>query len=155
VLERVRSWRTALEHDLAGEGVFFEDKRSTLAVHYGLGRRWRPVGVAVRRAAGSLEGARLVLGKKVLNLIPAGFPDKGDAVRALLRRLRVETALYAGDDVTDEDAFAVGPPLVLGVRVGPGRSIAPYRLANQGRIDELLQILLDLRSSLAAERRPG
>jgi trehalose 6-phosphate phosphatase len=147
VLERVRGWRAALERELAGEtGVYFEDKRSTLSVHYGLGRSWRRLEAVVRRAAGSLEGARLVQGKKVLNLIPAGFPDKGDAVRALLRRQRVETALYAGDDVTDEDAFAVGPPLVLGVRVGPGRSRAPYRLASQEQVDELLEILLELRS---------
>ena len=147
VLERVRGWRRALERELAGlPGIFFEDKRSTLSVHYGLQRRWRAAEVAVRRAARLLDGARLVQGKKVLNIIPAGFPDKGDALRELLRRLRLETALYLGDDVTDEDAFALGPPLVLGVRVGPGSSLAPYRLANQDRLEELLEILLRLRS---------
>jgi trehalose 6-phosphate phosphatase len=150
VLARVRGWRAALERELAGRsGVYFEDKRSTLAVHYGLGRRWRPLEAAVRRAAGSLEGARLVQGKKVLNLIPVGFPDKGDAVRALLRRLRADVALYAGDDITDEDAFAVGSPLVVGVRVGPGRSRAPYLLASQEDVDELLEILVRLRSGSA------
>jgi len=146
VLDRVRGWRAVLEQELEGKAVYFEDKRSTLSVHYGFGRRWRTVEVAVRRAAGSLDGTRIVQGKKVLNLIPAGFPDKGDAVRALLRRLRVDAALYAGDDVTDEDAFAVGSPLVVGVRVGSGRSSAPYRLASQDRIDELLEVLLELRS---------
>jgi trehalose 6-phosphate phosphatase len=157
-LELVRGWRAALERELAGEaGVYFEDKRSTLSVHYGLGRSWRRLEAQVRRAAGALEGARLVQGKKVLNLIPAGFPDKGDAVRSLLRRLRAETALYAGDDVTDEDAFAVGPPLVLGVRVGPGRSRAPYRLSRQEDVDALLEILLELRSGSrwAGARRSG
>jgi trehalose 6-phosphate phosphatase len=147
VLQRVRAWRAVLERDLAGHpGIHFEDKRSTLSVHYGLGRRWRSLEAAVQRAAASIEGARLVQGKRVLNFIPAGFPDKGDAVRVLLRRLRLETALYAGDDVTDEDAFAVGLPLVLGVRVGRGRSRAPYRLSSQEHVDELLELLVELRS---------
>ena len=150
-LERVRSWRAALERELAGAAVYFEDKRSTLSVHYGLDRRWRRVEAAVLRAAATVEGARLVRGKKVLNLIPEGFPNKGDAVRALVRMQRVESALYAGDDVTDEDAFAVGEPLVLGVRVGPGRSRAGYRVAAQDRIDELLELLVEIRSGPAAK----
>jgi len=154
VLERVRGWRATLERELAGEeGVYFEDKRSTLSVHYGLGQRWRPVEAVVLRAAGALEGARLVKGKKVLNLIPEGFPHKGDAMRTLIRKMRVDSALYAGDDVTDEDAFSVGEPLVLGVRVGSGRSSAAYRVGAQERVDELLDVLLQLRSRSAAPRR--
>ncbi|OFX21828.1 MAG: trehalose-phosphatase [Anaeromyxobacter sp. RBG_16_69_14] len=146
VLTLVRGWRRALERELAGmPGIFFEDKRSTLSIHYGLQRGWHVAETAVQRAVRLLDGARLVQGKKVLNIIPAGFPHKGDALRELLRRLHLETALYAGDDVTDEDAFALGPPLVLGVRVGPGPSRAPYRLASQDRIEELLEILLRLR----------
>jgi trehalose 6-phosphate phosphatase len=147
VLHRVRGWREALGRELDGmPGVYFEEKRSTLAIHYGLERRWRSIEAAVHREASRLRGARLVHGKKVLNVIPAGFPDKGDAVRALLRNLRLTAALYAGDDVTDEDAFEVGPPTVIGVRVGPGRSRAPFRLSSQDRIDELLELLLRLRS---------
>lgn len=150
ILETVRGWRAALERDLVGCDVYFEDKRSTLSVHYGLGRRWRIAEAAVLRAASALDGARIVHGKKVLNLIPAGLPNKGDAVRALIRRQHVETALYAGDDVTDEDAFAVGEPLVLGVRVGPGRTKAAYRIAAQQQVDDLLEVLVALRSTWAA-----
>ncbi len=156
VLERVRGWREALGRELAGlPGVYFEDKRSTLAIHYGLERRWRAVEAAVHREAGRLRGARLVHGKKVLNVIPAGFPDKGDAVLALLRRLRLDRALYAGDDVTDEDAFAVGAPRILGVRVGPGRTLAPYRLASQDRVEELLELLIRARLAAAGAGRIG
>jgi trehalose 6-phosphate phosphatase len=146
VLRQVRSWRRLLEAALAGvPGIYFEDKRSTLAVHYGLARAWRRSEQAVYAAANQLTGTRLVAGKKVLNILPRQFPNKGDALRALLARLELGTALYLGDDVTDEDAFAVGPPLVLGVHVGPGRSLAPWRLESQGRIDELLARLLSLR----------
>ena len=152
ILSRVAGWRGELERDLAGQPIYFEDKRSTLAIHYGLERRWRGVESAVLAAAARLPDARLVRGKKVLNIIPAGFPNKGDAVRALLAKFRLDRALYAGDDVTDEDAFAVGLPAVVGVRVGPGRTRAPYRLAEQGRIDELLSTLLALRGRRAARR---
>jgi trehalose 6-phosphate phosphatase len=154
VLAQVRAWREALRRTLPEDAVFYEDKRSTLAVHYGLRRRWRPVEVAVLAAAERLPGARLVRGKKVLNVIPLGFPNKGDAIRTLLSQWRLDQALYAGDDVTDEDAFAIGLPTVIGVRVGPGRSSAPYRLASQDRIDELLATLLALRGGRAAPRSP-
>jgi trehalose 6-phosphate phosphatase len=145
VLAEVQDWKRALAAELDGAPVYFEDKRSTLAVHFGLERRWRAVEQAVNAAAGRLRGARLVRGKKVLNVLPADFPDKGDAVVALLARLRLDVALYAGDDVTDEDAFRIGPPRVMGVRVGPGRTLAPWRLRSQDDVDALLARLAALR----------
>lgn len=146
VVAQVRRWRASLEAELAGvPGVFFEDKRSTLAIHYGLGRAWRTAEHAVYEAANRLEGTRLVPGKKVLNVLPRDFPSKGDAIRALLAKLRLEAALYAGDDVTDEDAFAVGPPLVFGIHVGPGASLAEWRIRTQDEIDRLFEVLIELR----------
>lgn len=154
VLRQVRGWRRQLETALAGvAGVYFEDKRSTLAVHYGLARAWRRSEQAAYAAANQLTGTRLVAGKKVLNVLPRQFPNKGDALRTLLARLKLGAALYLGDDVTDEDAFAVGMPLVLGVHVGPGRSLAPWRLESQDQIDELLALLLDLRRPSRRRRR--
>jgi trehalose 6-phosphate phosphatase len=147
VLRQVRSWRRQLEGELAGlAGVYFEDKRSTLAIHYGLGRGWKRAEAAVYAAANRLAGTRLIPGKKVLNVLPHDFPNKGDALRSLLAKLGLARALYLGDDVTDEDAFAVGEPLVLGVHVGPGRSLAPWRVASQGQVDELLARLVELRA---------
>jgi trehalose 6-phosphate phosphatase len=155
VLALVQGWRRALEEALDGEPVYFEDKRSTLAIHYGLERRWRRVETAVHDAAGALDGARLVHGKKVLNVLPAGFPNKGDAILALLGKLRLDVALYVGDDVTDEDAFRVGPPRVVGVRVGPGRTLAPWRLADQRSVDLLLDRLASLRAAPPRRSRSG
>jgi trehalose 6-phosphate phosphatase len=162
VVARVAAWRAAIERELeAVDGWFIEDKRSTLAVHYGLGRRWRETGEAVRRAAEALRGARLLGGKRVLNVLPEAFPDKGHALLSLLARLRLHVALYLGDDLTDEDAFAVGPPRVVGVRVGGGRSLAEWRLRSQDDVDGLLERLVSLRpessfeSAVLRSRRAG
>jgi trehalose 6-phosphate phosphatase len=150
VLRRVRGWRRQLEAALAGvPGIHFEDKQSTLAIHYGLARAWRGAEQAVYAAANRLSGTRLVPGKRVLNVLPRRFPDKGDALRALLARLGLGAALYLGDDVTDEDAFArdIGVPCTT-VRVGgAGPSRARYRLEGQGAVDTLLEVLLGERLS--------
>ncbi|MFT3917240.1 MAG: trehalose-phosphatase [Anaeromyxobacteraceae bacterium] len=153
VLRQVKAWRRTLERSLAGvPGVFFEDKRSTLAVHYGLTRAWRTSELRVYEAANRLSGTRLVPGKKVLNVLPASFPNKGDAVRALVAKLGCTGALYAGDDVTDEDVFEVGPPLVFGVHVGKGPSLAAWKVPAQDRMDELLELLVEAREPRRARR---
>jgi trehalose 6-phosphate phosphatase len=153
-LRAVRAWRRQLEAELVGvPGLHFEDKRSTLAIHYGLLPSWRRAEKAVYAAANRLEGTRLVPGKKVLNVLPHDFPNKGDAIRALLARLGLGAALYAGDDVTDEDAFRLGAPLLLGIHVGPGPSLAPWRLTGQDRTDELLDSLVRLRQPRRRGRR--
>jgi trehalose 6-phosphate phosphatase len=147
VLARVAAWEAEIHRRLDGvPGWHLEHKRSTLSIHYGIGRNWRAAEAAVRKAGAALPGARLLPGKKVLNVIPADFPNKGDAVLRLLRRMRLDTALFLGDDLTDEDAFRVGAPEVVGVRVGPGRSLARWRLAGQERVDDLLVRLVALRA---------
>jgi trehalose 6-phosphate phosphatase len=149
----VRGWRRFLERALAGvPGVFFEDKRSTLSVHWGWARgaEIQRAQKAVYEAANLLEGTRLLPGKKVLNVLPHDFPTKGDAVRALVKRLRCDAALVLGDDVTDEDAFAVGAPLVFGVHVGSGETLAPWRLKQQRDVDVLLERLIAMRERRAA-----
>jgi len=147
VRAQVQAWQRALEERLAGlAGWWIEDKVSTLSVHYGLRRRWRALGLEVERAARRLDGARLVPGKQVLNLVPRSFPHKGDAVLVLLSRLSLDAALFVGDDVTDEDVFAVGPPRVVGVRVGTGTTLAPWRLRDREDVDALLGALLRLRA---------
>jgi trehalose 6-phosphate phosphatase len=155
VLRQVERWRGRLEEALAGvDGIYFEDKRSTLAVHYGLSRAWRRAERAVYAAANELEGTRLVPGKKVLNVLPHHFPSKGDAVRTLVARLGCDAALYVGDDVTDEDAFAVGAPLVFGIHVGKGPTLAPWCLREQADVDRLLEILGAARPAERSRRAP-
>ncbi len=157
VARKVRGWRRRLEEALRDvEGIHFEDKRSTLAVHYGLGSGPEAIARAERavyEAANQLEGTRIIPGKRVLNVLPHDFPSKGDAVRALVAKLGCDAAIVLGDDVTDEDAFAVGAPLVFGVHVGKGPSLAPWRLAAQADVDALLGLLIHERDGVRAKRR--
>jgi trehalose-6-phosphatase len=66
-------------------------------------------------------------------------------VRRLLARYRMDVALFLGDDMTDEDVFRIGAPVVVGVRVGPGRTVAPWRIRSQENVDQVLERLRVLR----------
>ena len=87
---------------------------------------------------------RIIPGKMVINLVPAGLPHKGDALRRLMRLSHRRIALYVGDDHTDEDVFRLAADAgVVGVRVGRTRhSAASWFLRDQQEVDELLSRLL-------------
>jgi len=55
--------------------------------------------------------------------------------------------LYAGDDVTDEDAFASLGPGDLGLKSGPGETVAPYRVADPAAVAAALDELARLREA--------
>ncbi len=79
-------------------------------------------------------------------LISERAPNKGDALLQLRRIEEADTALYVGDDVTDEDVFDLDQPgRLLAVRVGESNtSGAAYFLHDQNEIDELLSRLVAL-----------
>ena len=80
-------------------------------------------------------------------LMRAGFLAyvKGDAVRALKTSNASEAALFVGDDVTDERAFAKLGDDDVGVKVGDGDSAAEYRIASPAATVSLLEDLAELR----------
>jgi trehalose 6-phosphate phosphatase len=147
--ERVRHWVRKLQRLLEGvEGVTIEDKTYSVTVHY---RRAKPkdrVRRAVARAVRSLRGARVVGGLEAVNVMPRGAPHKGEALERARQLLACDTAIYVGDDETDEDAFAAArSDRLLSVRIGTARhSCAAYRLKDQRQIDRFLRRLLALRS---------
>jgi trehalose 6-phosphate phosphatase len=53
---------------------------------------------------------------------------------------------YAGDDVTDEDAFAVLRPHDFGLKSGPGKTIAEFRVADPREVAGVLSLLASLRA---------
>lgn len=129
-------------------GIDLEDKVYSLAVHYRRSTH-RPKALrAIRRVIGALVVTmRVISGKSVINLVPAGAPTKGDALLLLRARARAEVALYVGDDVTDEDVFRIAEPSgLISVRVGRAkRSAAQYFLRSQREVDALITRLCDLR----------
>lgn len=142
--------RPLLEAELgAVHGIEIEDKRYSLAVHYRRARGKRVARAAILRAVSSLPTPmRMVPGKLVVNVVPARAPNKGDALLDLRARAGAATALYLGDDVTDEDVFALDQPgRLVSVRVGASMtSAANYFLRDQLEVDELLERLAGLRT---------
>lgn len=135
---------------LAGvRGVDIEDKRLSIAVHYRAARHKRAARAAILAAVQALPTAlRVVPGKMVINAVPADAPDKGDALLRLRADERADTALYIGDDVTDEDVFVLDQPgRLLSVRVGRAKlTAAPWFIRDQRAIDVLLSRLASLRA---------
>jgi trehalose 6-phosphate phosphatase len=136
-------------------GLWVEEKNGALALHYrqapGLGPQCR---VALARVLEQTPGHGLVLldGKMVVEVKPAGI-DKGTAVRDFLADppFAGHPALFAGDDVTDESAFAVVQQRGgAGIKVGPGASIAHFRIDGPGTLLAALeQVVRSLSSSLS------
>jgi trehalose 6-phosphate phosphatase len=144
----VARWREELASFLPiVPGLVVEDKGPSLAIHYRRARSRALIHRLILEAVAELADARVVEGKMVVNVLPANAPDKGVALLRLCWRLRCDSALYVGDDDTDEDAFAVADEFALfGVRVGrSSRSRADYYLPRQAMIDPLLNTLARLR----------
>jgi trehalose 6-phosphate synthase/phosphatase len=90
-------------------------------------------------------GVHLTLGKEVVELAVVSA-TKGTALRQLRAATGADAVLYAGDDVTDERAFAVldGDAGDVSIRVGSGETAAQYRLGSPDEIAAMLGLLVDL-----------
>ena len=158
--QAVLRWRPALEAAIAPlRGVTLEDKGASLALHYRGAEEHDRARAQILEAAALLDGARAIEGKEVVNVVPRGGPDKAAAVERLCAQLGCDRALYVGDDLPDEEVFAL--PRITGVRVGGGQaSRARHFLSGQGEVDALLERLAAARArpsrsqeALAAMRR--
>jgi trehalose 6-phosphate phosphatase len=107
------------------EGIVLEDKTYSLSFHF---RHARDHGAALRllvgRTTGLLPVPTLLDGKSVLNLLPPGAPNKGQALTALLAQSHSDRAFYVGDDASDEAVFRLRSPAILSVRVEPDEASA-------------------------------
>jgi trehalose 6-phosphate phosphatase len=151
----VRRWLPGLIESMAPlKGVMVEDKRYSIAVHYRQSREKTKARAAILKAAASLGDVRLIRGKQVVNILPEGAPHKGVALERERAHLRCDTAIYVGDDETDEDVFALDQPgRLLAIRVGAKRnSGATYCVTNQRAVDDLLQALLNERRKYLREQ---
>jgi trehalose 6-phosphate synthase/phosphatase len=93
----------------------------------------------------SWPGVYLTKGKEVVELSVVAV-TKGTALRMLREATGADAVLYAGDDVTDERAFAVldGDAGDVSVRVGSGETVADHRLGTPHEVSAMLGLLVDL-----------
>jgi len=136
-------------------GIEIENKRLSLAVHYRRARSKPDARLAIDEALARLAvPVRAIPGKMLVNVLPKGAPNKGQALQKVKKALRVDKAVYVGDDITDEDVFELKQPDLLTVRIGKSKtSAATHFLRNQAAIDRLLMKLIALRSSQRREAR--
>ena len=86
------------------------------------------------------------------NIVEYAFRHEGKdfAIASLRERLDATAVLFAGDDVTDEDALASLGTQDLGIRVGPGETSAGVRVEDILELATLLARLARLRSDARA-----
>jgi len=143
------AWAEQLQRLLPDDpGIMIEDKRYSLTIHYRNARDKRRAVEAINRVVGGLPDARALGGAEAVSLLPRGGANKGVALQQACRWFACDSAIYVGDDATDEDAFSsTFPEKLLTIRVGAtDHSHARYHLGSQDEIDELLQVLVDIRT---------
>jgi trehalose 6-phosphate phosphatase len=146
---KVARWVIRLHRELdACKGVEIEDKGLSLAIHYRRSRQKKKALATITASVARLGPVRTLGGKLVVNVLPEGGAHKGLALLALLARAGCDTAIYVGDDDTDEDVFALEQPgRLLTVRVGRNeQSRASYYLRHRGEVEILLRTLRDVRA---------
>ncbi|MBI5673252.1 MAG: trehalose-phosphatase [Nitrospirae bacterium] len=134
------------QDELTRSGVVVENKSYSLSFHYRTVDQRDEARVLISRIIAELSPPpRIVLGKSVVNVMPPTASHKGTALLEYMRRLDCSTALYVGDDETDEDVFALRDARILTVRVGKKKgSAARYFLKRQGEITEMLRLLVEV-----------
>jgi trehalose 6-phosphate phosphatase len=111
-------------------GARLEVKPASVAVH--VRQVLDPVAAsALLDEVRTLADSSLTLkpGKDVLEFAVTDA-DKGTALRRLVRDVGAATAVYLGDDVTDEDGFRALGPDDVSVKIGDGPTGARYRVAD-------------------------
>ena len=100
--------------------------------------------VALSEAQAEVENLTVRRGKDVLEF-SVRSTTKGEAIEHLRRYVAADAVFFAGDDVTDEDAFAALQADDVGVKSGPGDTDADFRVAGPEEIAYVLETLATFR----------
>ena len=124
----------------AEHGVTIENKGATLSLHYRNAPERDVAHREILEAIQRLEPQPIsASGKCVVNIVPDGAPHKGEALLQIMQQAGFSTALFVGDDETDEDVFRLKNERIFGIRVGnEPSSAAAYCLSDQKKIVNLL-----------------
>ncbi len=144
--KEVAAWMPVLQSAVARlPGVEIEDKKISVSVHYWNAKEPSAAVAAIDALVPSLSHTvEVVQGIGLVNIIPKGAPNKGDALKSLMKRHGFASGLFVGDELTDETAFRMlGAGRGLGIRVGPSKgTAAAYHIPSQLDMDALLTELL-------------
>lgn len=145
LLDRIGAELTAIA--AARPGVTVELKPASVALHV---RNAEPADAeaALAQALRSAQAwdAQLTKGKAVLEFAVI-TTDKGEAIDILRDEHQASAVIYFGDDVTDEKAFRRLRGSDVGVKVGPGETLAEYRVDEPEDVVAALDYLLAARRS--------
>jgi trehalose 6-phosphate phosphatase len=143
LLERITADLTAIA--ASRPGVTVEPKPASVALHV------RNASAADGRAAldaalaaAQAWDAELTEGKAVLEFAVIST-DKGEAIDIIRDRDGATAVVFFGDDVTDEKAFRRMRDGDVGVKVGPGDTLARFRVESPEDVEAALTYLLEQR----------
>lgn len=125
------------------EGFELEAKGYSLTLHYrDASFPYQIEQLLNSRLSSSNLPIKLVGGKCVINVLPEGLPDKGDAVCSIMKANLGKKAIFLGDDTTDEDVFSLNDENLFGVHVGQANQTkAKYYFEEQQSILIALELL--------------
>jgi trehalose 6-phosphate phosphatase len=134
-----------LERFAAGKpGLLVERKSKSVALHYRLApERAGSSRKAAEKAIANAPEFTLLQGKFVYE-VRSTITDKGHAIAAFMTEAPFagRQPVFAGDDVTDEEGFAlVNRTGGLSIKVGAGSSTASYRLENPSDLRKWLEAM--------------
>jgi trehalose 6-phosphate phosphatase len=107
--------------------------------------------VAMSEATAEVDNVKVRRGKNVLEF-SVRSTTKGDAIEHLRTYTNASAVFYAGDDVTDEDAFAALGPDDFGLKSGPGDTVADHRVAGPLQVAQVLALLAEFRDRTRHEQ---
>ncbi len=140
---RLQTLTAAFERIAADRpGAHVERKPTAVVLHTRrAGRDDAAAATELALAAADEVSGHVTLGKEVVEVafVETG---KGMALQRLREQVGAQSVLYAGDDVTDENAFAVLGPTDLGIKVGEGDTRAAQRVADPVAVREVLRHLV-------------
>ena len=135
---------TAMTQAVEGTTARVEHKPTTVVLHTrqaNAADTERLTAQALR--LGEREGVDTMQGKDVVEL-SVSTANKGAALADLRTQVGAGYLLYAGDDVTDERAFATLDEQDVTIKVGPGKTSARFRVKDPTQVATFLSRLADL-----------
>lgn len=128
-------------------GTVLETKPAGAALHYRHADQPDRAAAAARECAAQFQ-ARVIEGKSVVEVLLSDA-DKGKAIDHLRETFHASIVVFFGDDITDEDVFAVMRPEDISVKVGREETLARYRVDDPKAVAESLSSLLAARRAIS------